>query len=212
MKKLIVLLFFAQFISFTQTAQVKQAADACPGANKNNRTSNDYAYLSKRSSAKSTSDFSKPRYQSIYAKNTSSSSSEKKGKAASVKRAEAPTVERTEKVVPKESILTKKEKAPIVVPEEKNTSSKSERVPEAEFKTEEAKPVEVEKTEVKEEVKSASAPEPVKKEKGKAVTSKKEKKSLETTTDPNSKTKKQQKYRSKKIKCGNGGADDCPQF
>ena len=67
MKKLIVLLFFAQLISLTQTAQVKQAADACPGANKNNRTSKDYAHLSNRSAAKSTSDFSKPKYQHLYA-------------------------------------------------------------------------------------------------------------------------------------------------
>ena len=212
MKKLIALLFFAQFISFTQTAQVKQAPDACPGANKNNRTSNDYAYLSKRSAANSTSDFNKPKYQSLYAKNTTSSNSTRRGKAASLKSNTAPPIaERTEKVVPKESLRTKTEKAPVIAPEE-NTSSKPEREPEREFKTEEPKPVDVKKEEVKEEVKNAPAPESIKKEKGKSASSTKDKKSLETITDPNSKTKQQQKYRAKKIKCGKGGADDCPQF
>jgi outer membrane biosynthesis protein TonB len=212
MKKLIVLLFFAQFISFMQTAQVKHAADACPGANKNNRTSNDYAYLSKRSAAQNISDFSKPKYQSIYAKNTSSSVLARRGKAASVKRnATPPIAEETEKVVPNGTLQTKKENTPVAAPEE-NTSIKSEREPEPEFKTEEPKPVEVEKEDVKKEVKNIPAPEPTKKEKGKSASSKKDKRSLETTTDPDSKTKQEQKYRAKKIKCGKGGADDCPQF
>lgn len=205
MNKILALLLFAQFISFTQTAQVKQAADACPGANKNNRTSNDYAYLSKRSAANSTSDFSKPKYQSIYAKNTNSSTSAKRGKTSSFLRAAAPetkTVKNTE------------QKQPTVVPEKKNKSSKSIREPETIVKSEPeevkeiAKPIEVEKAKVE----STPVSEPAKKEKGKSVSSKKVKKPLETTTDTNTKKKQKQKYRAKKIKCGKGSATDCPQF
>ena len=78
MNRIIALLILAQFICLSQSAQVKQASDACPGSNNKSNTSNDYAYLSKRTTGDS--DFSKPKYQSIYAKNTSVKTPAKRGR------------------------------------------------------------------------------------------------------------------------------------
>lgn len=234
MKKLMVLLFFAQFLCLSQTAQVKRASDACPGSNNKSSTSNDYAYLSKRSSAKDNSNFSKPKYQSIYAKKTVVATESKRGKSAA-------SVEKTVSAKTEKRVIEKQEvkNTPTVV-EEKNTSSKSTREPEFEpalhegTKSEEPKPVEINKTEIieteverpiginkteitgKEEAKptelnkaeTKDAPKPIL-EKGKSASSKKEKKSLETSKENN---KQQRKQFIKKIKVGKNNATDCPEF
>lgn len=202
MKRIIALLFFAQFISFTQTAQVKKSSDACPGSNKKNSTSSDYAYLSKRSATKDNSDFSKPKYQSIYTKKTVANTEVKRGKSsASVEKTVSAKAEKRVIEVPEEK------NTPTVV-EEKNTSSKSTREPEFEpttpagVKAEEEKSSEINKTETK------IAPEPIV-EKGKSPSSKKEKKSLETTKENK---KQQRKQYIKKVKCEKNSATDCPKF
>ena len=117
MKKLIGLLFIAQFICLSQSAQTKRASDACPGANNKSSTSKDYAYLSKRTAGNS--DFSKPKYQSIYAKNTTANTPVKRGKA----------IAKEERTVSQTSVSHEKQTSPNVT-EEKNKTSKTIREPE----------------------------------------------------------------------------------
>ena len=103
------------FATIVSTTTLSAQSDACPSWNKKQaKTSTNYAALSKRSAADNTSDFSKPKYQSIYAKNTASTTISKRGRAYSAPAKAAPA---------------KAEKRVATVPEQKNTSSKAIRTP-----------------------------------------------------------------------------------
>jgi hypothetical protein len=198
MKRIIALLFFAQFICFnaimSQTSQVKQASDACPSwSKKQAKTSTDYAYLSKRSAAKDNSDFSKPKYQSIYGKNNSSYKLKNENAAALAPKEEKP----------------KTTKKPSPVKEGKNMSSKSIR--EAENKNPEEQKldsvVETKEPAAKEVI------EPVKKNEasGKSASSQKEKKQINADKNSNKPVHQKTPWY-KKLKFGRKNAADCPQF
>jgi len=213
MNRIIALLFIAQFICLSQSAQTKRASDACPGTNNKNNTSNDYAYLSKRSAAKDNSDFSKPKYQSIYAKNTGVNTAVKRGKA----------IAREESAISETAARPEKQTTPTIK-EEKNKTSKAVRLPENEEefvepkKVEETKPIDVVSTE------KAVSPEPkpiVTKEEGKTASSKKPEKatskngatkSTDLTTTKTTKQKQQKKNTTKKLRIGKKCATDCPEF
>lgn len=237
MKKLIGLLVIAQFICLSQSAQVKRASDACPGANNKSSTSKDYAYLSKRTAGDS--DFSKPKYQSIYAKNTSVNTTTRKGKAiakeerivsqkstrlpagqAGPEKQTAP-VAKEEKMSPSKTILSSE-------PKEEAEDEFIESMP-SEKKTETSKPFDIIQTEkaVSSESKPAVKEESTKEE-GKTVSSPKEssgtKKSEKATSKNGStnttdltttkavKQKQQKKNTAKKLRLGKKCATDCPEF
>lgn len=217
MNRIITLLVIAQFICLSQSAQVKRASDACPGSNNKTSTSKEYAHLSKRSAAKDNSDFSKPKYQSIYAKNTSANTTARRGRA----------ITKEERVVKTESVRSEKQTAPVVK-EEKNNSGKvsAEPIVEDEFeqsttsekKAETSKPMDIIQTEkvVAPETKSE-----VRKDEGKTASSKKSEKtsaknestkSNYLTTTKATKQKQQKKTGIKKLRVGKKCATDCPEF
>ena len=167
--------------------------------------------MSKRSAVKDNSDFSKPKYQSIYAKKTTANTSLLRGKAAASE----------ERV-----IQPKRGKQAVVVKEEKNATSKSEREPlvkeeEEEFSAESSKT----------EIKTYSAPE---KEEVKTpeqiITNKKETEYVSEPIEPKGKTaaaikrekqaeaaksaeqKQQRKNSLKKISLGKKDPTSCPDF
>lgn len=215
MNRIIALLVIAQFICLSQSAQVKRASDACPGSNNKTSTSKEYAYLSKRTSGDS--DFSKPKYQSIYAKNTSANTTARRGRA----------ITKEERVVKTESVRSEK-KTTHEVKEEQNNSGKVSTAPivEDEFepsttsekKAETAKPMDVIQTEkvIAPETKSE-----VTKEEGRTASSKKSEKSnskkgnvksSDLTTTKATKQKQQKKSGIKKLRLGKKCATDCPEF
>ena len=181
----------------SQTAQVKQASDACPSWNKKQiSTTTEYAYLSKRSAAKDNSDFSKPKYQSIYSRRNGNTPVLKKEQTADA--LQNPNNE-------------SKRQASFAPKEEKNKSSKSIREagikkgekPETD-ETEEA-PAKEEKVEtVKEKT------EPVK-AKGKDVSFKQENKTI-ASTNKNTNVKYQKGHWLKKIGFRKKNAASCPSF
>ena len=215
MTRIIALLVFAQFICLSQSAQVKRASDACPGSNNKSSTSKEYAHLSKRSAAKDNSDFSKPKYQSIYAKNTNANTPTRRGKS----------VAKEERIVTSQPVRSEKQATPIVK-EEKNNSSKVSSESEEEFvestpsekKTETSKPMDVIQTE------KAGVPETkseTTKEEGKTASSKKSEKAsskngstntTDLTTTKEVKQKQQKKNKVKKLRLGKKCATDCPEF
>jgi hypothetical protein len=218
MKNLIALLFFAQFIStnilLSQSGQVKQASDACPSwSKKQSKTSTDYAYLSKRSAAKDNSDFSKPKYQSIYAKNTTANKESKRGKASAS----------SERIASKP--VTAKKRS-TTLPEEKNESSKTEREPftEGNILKEESKKHEViESNETISEplaqnpsettdTKNAEESKESGKSKEKVKTTAMLKKEKQAEATKSSRQKQQRKNIVNKIKAGPKNATDCPEF
>lgn len=230
MNRIIALLVIAQFICLSQSAQVKRAPDACPGSNNrtSTSTSKEYAYLSKRSAAKDNSDFSKPKYQSIYAKNTNVNAPVKRGKA----------IAKEERIVNNKPAHTpnvkEKQTVPVVI-EDKNNSIKENSEPEveAEFeqsatsekKTETTKPMDVIQTEkvISPESKSeVSKPaRPLGGEEGKTASSKKSEnstskkgnvKSSDLTTTKATKQKQQKKTGIKKGRLGKKCVTDCPEF
>jgi len=218
MKKLIALLFFAQFIStdvlLSQASQTKQTSNACPSRNKKQaQTSADYAYLSVRSAAKDNRDFSKPKYQSIYAKNTRANKESKRGKTSTSS----------------EYILSKPvsvRKRPTAFPKEKNESSKAERDPlgEENILKEEAEKYKM--IEVREKVAEPLAENTAKttltknaeesKESGKSrervKTTTMLKKEKQAEVAKNSRQKQQRNNIVNKIKAGHKNASDCPDF
>lgn len=218
MKKLIALLFFAQFISanvlLSQSSQTKQTSNACPSWNKKQaKTSADYAYLSARSVAKDNHDFSKPQYQSIYKKNTRANKGSKRGKASASS----------------EHILSKPvsaKKRTTTLPEEKNESSKAERAPlvEENILKEEAqkhKMIEANET-VAEPLAENTAKTTVTKNAEESKESGKSRESVKTTAMlkkekqveavKNSRQKQQRNKIVNKIKAGHKNASDCPDF
>ncbi len=220
--RIIALLVIAQFICLSQSAQVKRASDACPGSNNKSSTSKDYAYLSKRTSGDS--DFSKPKYQSIYAKNSSANTTSKRGRA----------IAKEERVVKTETVHSEKKTAPKVK-EEKNNSGKvsPEPIVEDEFeqnaifekKAGTSKPMDVIQTEkvVNTETKSelTKPARPIGGEEGKTASSKKSEKSTskkenikssDLTTTKATKQKQQKKTGIKKLRLGKKCATDCPEF
>lgn len=217
MTRIIALVVFAQFICLSQSAQVKRASDACPGSNNKTSTSKEYAHLSKRTSGDS--DFSKPKYQSIYAKNTVANTPSKRGKA----------IAKEERIVTSKPVRSETQATPIVK-EEKNNSNKVSSEPEEEFvestpsekKTETSKPMDVIQTEKA----SVSETKPIVKEEtikeeGKTASSKKSDKSAskngstnstDLTTTKATKQKQQKKNKVKKLRLGKKCATDCPEF
>lgn len=215
MTRVIALLIIAQFICLSQSAQVKRASDACPGTNNKSNTSKDYAYLSKRTSGDS--DFSKPKYQSIYAKNTSNNTPVKRGRA----------IAKEERVIPSKPVRPEKQTTTITK-EGKNETSKTIRESEeedefvenapAETKAETPKPMDIIQTEkaVAHELK----PE-ITKEEGKTASSKKSENSASKNVSTKSndlsknkakKQKQQKKSTTKKLRIGKKCATDCPEF
>ena len=219
MTRIIALLVIAQFICLSQSAQVKRASDACPGSNNKTSTSKEYTYLSKRSAAKDNSDFSKPKYQSIYAKNTSASTPSRRGKS----------VAKEEKIVTSKPVRSEKQATPIAK-EEKNNSNKVSSEPQEEFvestpsdkKTETSKPMDIIQTEkaISSEPKSVVKEESTKEE-GKIISSKRPEKasskngsikSSELSAEKAVKQKQQKKSKVKKLRLGKKCATDCPEF
>lgn len=212
MTRIIALVVFAQFICLSQSAQTKRASDACPGSNNKTSTSKEYAYLSKRTGGDN--DFSKPKYQSIYAKNTNSNANTpaRRGKAIA-KEERAVTPKKEKQTVPK-------------VKEEKSNSSKVSSASEEEFieetpsekKTETSKPYDVIQTE--KVIAPETKPE-VTKEEGKTSSSKKSERAsskngstnnTDLTTTKAVKQKQQKKSKVKKLRLGKKCATDCPEF
>ena len=219
MNRITTLLVIAQFICLSQSAQVKRASDACPGANNKNSTSKDYAYMSKRKAGDS--DFSKPKYQSIYAKNTTANTSVKRGSA----------IVKEERTVNQRSSNPEKQSAPPANEEKVSSgktilSSEPKEEVQAEFiesvpsdkKMETSKPFDVIQTE------KTVSPEPKNeptKEEGKTASSKKSEKatsksgstkSTDTNTAKVLKQKKNKKNTIKKLRVGKKCATDCPEF
>lgn len=218
MNRIIALLVIAQFICLSQSAQTKRASDACPGVNNKSNTSKDYAYLSKRTSGDS--DFSKPKYQSIYAKNTNVNTPIKRGRTiANNEQATTSTPVRN---------VGKRENATSILKEEKNKTSKTTREPEvedefieptlSEGKVQNSKPMDVIQTE------KVVVPEAKKEtyfEEGKIASSKKSEKatlkiastkSSDLKTTKATKQKQQKKSTHKKLRLGKKCATDCPEF
>lgn len=221
MKKLIGLLVIAQFICLSQSAQTKRASDACPGANNKSSTSNDYAYLSKRTSGDS--DFSKPKYQSIYAKNTNSSTPTKRGRAV----AKEERIIATKPVhLPAGQAGSEKQTAPIVKEEKSNpVKTVTEPKEEDEFVQETSSDKKVETTKqtdvVEAEKANNSESNPLTKEEGKTASSKKAEKATsknvstkatDMKTTKTVKQKQQKKSTVKKLRLGKKCATDCPEF
>lgn len=221
MKKLIGLLVIAQFISLSQFAQTKRASDACPGSNNKSSTSNDYAYLSKRTSGDN--DFSKPKYQSIYAKNTNSSTPAKRGRAV----AKAERIVASKPVrLPAGQAGSEKQTAPIVKEEKSNpVKTVAETKEEDEFIQETSSDKKVETTKqadvVEAEKENSSESKSVTKEEGKTASSKKSEKatsknastkSADMKTTKTVKQKQQKKGTTKKLRLGKKCATDCPTF
>lgn len=212
MKKLVGLLFIAQLICLSQSAQTRRASDACPGSNDKSSTSKDYAYLSKRTAGDS--DFSKPKYQSIYAKNTTTNTSTKRGEA----------IWKEEKTASQKSARTEKPATPVIKEEKRNpTKATTEPKEDDEFVQETSSDKKVEttkssdvveaekasntesKTVTKEEEKTASSP------KGSGTKSASTK-SADMKTTKAVKQKQQKKGKAKKLRLGKKCATDCPTF
>ncbi len=199
MNRIIALLVIAQFICLSQSAQVKRASDACPGTNNKASTSKEYAYLSKRSAAKDNSDFSKPKYQSIYNKKATSNPV---SASAEVRRGRAATT-------PQRVAVPKKEKEQAIAPKETTEPKKVETENEFE-KAESSKPYDVIPTEKVIAPKIEKIEKTVKAE-GKSTTSHKKEKAVENTKATN-KALAQQKRAKKKLCFGKKGATSCPEF
>ncbi len=236
MKKIIGLLVIAQFICLAHSAQVKRVSDACPGSNNKSSTSKEYAHLSKRSGGDN--DFSNPKYQSIYEKNTSLNTTTRKGKAISK---EESTISQKSTRHPSDQAEPEKQKLPIVT-EENNRAIKAVSEPEAEDedefesmpsekKTETSKPFDViqakkavsseSKPVVKEEGKTASSPEDFSGTKKSEKASSPKESSMtkngstntaDLTTTKAVKQKQQKKNTTKKLRLGKKCSTDCPEF
>ncbi len=195
MKKIPALLFFAQIICFnmvmSQTTQVKQASDACPSWNKKQiSTSTDYAYLSKRSAAKDNSDFSTPKYQSIYSRRNGSTPVIRNGQTAAISE--------------KQNAENKKQKTFLPVAEK---SKPSRAVREPEIKTEEkAVPVQTDEFPVKEN------PEPVKAKGKDAASASGAEKKQTAAAKKTSNVTHQKTHWFKKIGFRKKNAVSCPSF
>ena len=221
MTRIIALVFIAQFIFLSQSAQIKRASDACPGNNDKSSTSNDYAYLSKRTSGDS--DFSKPKYQSIYAKNTTTNTSVKRGRAIvkeektasqTTARTEKPTapILKEEKSNPAKAITEPKEEDEFV--QEASTDKKEETTKLHNFVEAEEVINTDTKAITKEEGKTASSSKDYAgTKKSEKVTSKSAStKSTDLKTTKVVKQKQQNKGTAKKLRLGKKCATDCPTF
>ncbi len=204
MQKLIALFIFANFICFQVAVAQRgsKASDACPGSNKNTRTSKEYAALSKRSAADNSSDFSKPRYQSVYSKRTVANTEMKRGKAL-VNEAKAVPANSEKKTT------ALAEKKPVEAPQTKALVEEDEFVVE---KTESSKPFDVIPTE-------NVAPPKQEREEGTTASSKnaeintpkqKTKKAADLSKAKASKEKK--KACVKKTRHERKSPNDCPEF
>ncbi|MBL0330167.1 MAG: hypothetical protein IPP64_12290 [Bacteroidetes bacterium] len=204
--------FLFVFATIVSTTTLSAQSDACPSWNKKQaKTSTNYAALSKRSAADNTSDFSKPKYQSIYAKNTASTTISKRGRAYSAPAKAAPA---------------KAEKRVATVPEQKNTSSKAIRTPVNEEEAKKAILTEEEnkttpETEKETATKTAEIPTAANEAtpsaakasgKGKEKTAATLKKEKQAEAAKSSQQKQQRKAAVRKLRIGKKKATDCPDF
>lgn len=204
--------FLFVFATFVSTTTLSAQSDACPSWNKKQaKTSTNYAALSKRSAADNTSDFSKPKYQSIYAKNTAVTAASKRGRsysatekaapAAAEKRvATAPAQKNSSSKAIRTPITEEEDKKPIVTEEENKTKQETEK--ETPIKTTEIPAVTNEAT-----------PSTVKESgKGKEKTAAAIKKEKQAEAAKSSQQKQQRKAAVRKLRIGKKKATDCPDF